>query len=389
MEDELSKRSVKDLKSILREHKKIHCKPYSKLNKSQLIELIMFFNLLEKTDMSKLIDSVPISKPKTTKKTKTTKIKKRTMIEEPKKKDNKGFMKLIEENKPVSKKSKMNYEAFLKTSNDEKSKNDTTKLIDDTLSMIYSNKKGTRDFEKLVEKWREKRKFFDIIITSDFYPTPLHVSSLIKKDVDKSYKNYNLYDISAGLASLSRAFIEDPKNIKHITLLEYEEEFVNLLKGYCKTNKKIEVIHKDFFDYDLKLSQKDESVVLCNPPFTGRLNNKNEAQFWLYFVVKILNEMNNINMQTAYFILPKSNLFARNGKSLKYVESEIDETCDLTLPKAIENRINTYFNIDYYSDLPFINYFTYLGNISGFKGIDRKSLNTRNSPDCALFRVGN
>ena len=69
MEVELSKRSVKDLKSILREHKKIHCKPYSKLNKSQLIELIMFFNLLE-TDMTKLLDKVPISKPKAKKPTK-------------------------------------------------------------------------------------------------------------------------------------------------------------------------------------------------------------------------------------------------------------------------------------------------------------------------------
>jgi predicted RNA methylase len=343
--------------------------------------------------MTKLIESIPISKPKASKKPtklkpRKPKIKKGSIIEEPKKKDNKGFMKLIEENKPVSKKSKQNYDAFLKTLNEEKPKNDTTKLIDDTLSMIYSNKKGTRDFDKLVEKWREKRKFFDIILTSDFYPTPLHVSSLIKKDVDKSYKNYNLYDISAGLASLSRAFIEDPKNIKHITLLEYEEEFVNLLKGYIKTNKKIEVIHKDFFDYDLKLSQKDESVVLCNPPFTGRLNKNNEAQFWLYFVVKILNEMNNIYIQTAYFILPKSNLFKRNGKSLQYVESEIDQQCELDLPKAIEKRVNAYFNIDYYSDIPLINYFTYLGNISGFKGIDRKSLNTRSSPDCALFRVG-
>ena len=99
--------------------------------------------------------------------------------------------------------------------------------------------------------------------------------------------------------------------------------------------------------------------------------------------------MSNIYTQTAYFILPKSNLFKRNGKSLSYVESEIDQQCDLDLPKAVEKRVNEYFNIDYYSDIPFISYFTYLGNISGFKGIDRKSLNTRNSPDCALFRVGN
>jgi hypothetical protein len=73
MEVELSKRSVKDLKSILREHKKTHCKPYSKLNKSQLIELIIFFNLLEKTDISKLIDSVPTVKPKAKKPSKKDK----------------------------------------------------------------------------------------------------------------------------------------------------------------------------------------------------------------------------------------------------------------------------------------------------------------------------
>jgi hypothetical protein len=77
MEVELSKRSVKDLKSILREHKKTHCKPYSKLNKTQLIELIIFYNLLEKTDMMKLIDSTSVSKPRTIKSTSktTTKIK--------------------------------------------------------------------------------------------------------------------------------------------------------------------------------------------------------------------------------------------------------------------------------------------------------------------------
>ena len=44
--DELNKKSVKELRSILRVYKNIHCKPYSKLNKVQMIELIVYFNLL-------------------------------------------------------------------------------------------------------------------------------------------------------------------------------------------------------------------------------------------------------------------------------------------------------------------------------------------------------
>ena len=74
MEAELKKRSMKDLKSILHEHKKIHSKPFSKLNKAQLIELIIFYNLLEKTDITKLIDSAPISKPKTIKQKREKKV---------------------------------------------------------------------------------------------------------------------------------------------------------------------------------------------------------------------------------------------------------------------------------------------------------------------------
>ena len=62
MSDVLNKKTVKELRSILRDHKKLHCKPYSKLNKEQLIER------LEKIDM---VDSIPISKPKMKSKPKT------------------------------------------------------------------------------------------------------------------------------------------------------------------------------------------------------------------------------------------------------------------------------------------------------------------------------
>ena len=45
--DILQKKTVKDLRAILREYKKIHCKPYSKLKKAQMIELIKFHGISE------------------------------------------------------------------------------------------------------------------------------------------------------------------------------------------------------------------------------------------------------------------------------------------------------------------------------------------------------
>lgn len=64
---DMNKRSIKDLKNILREHKKIHCKPYSKLNKDKLIEFIVFHNIHRNTNV---IDRTPLTKPKVKKPTK-------------------------------------------------------------------------------------------------------------------------------------------------------------------------------------------------------------------------------------------------------------------------------------------------------------------------------
>ena len=52
--DVINKMTVPELKSILREHKKIHYQPYSKLNREKLIKLITFYKLHE-TDLSKHI----------------------------------------------------------------------------------------------------------------------------------------------------------------------------------------------------------------------------------------------------------------------------------------------------------------------------------------------
>ena len=98
--------------------------------------------------------------------------------------------------------------------------------------------------------------------------------------------------------------------------------------------------------------------------------------------------MHNIHNQSAYFVLPKSNLFRRGGETLKYVESEIGHQCGLIMPSSLEKKINKYFGIEYENDVPFKDYFVYLGNITGFKGTNKKSGNTHKSPDCSLFRVG-
>ena len=61
--DILQKKTVKDLRAILREYKKIHCKPYSKLKKAQMIELIKFHGISEH-DMKKAEKLIPKPKPK-------------------------------------------------------------------------------------------------------------------------------------------------------------------------------------------------------------------------------------------------------------------------------------------------------------------------------------
>ena len=67
--DILQKKTVKELKSILREYKKIHCRPYSRLKKAQMIELIKYHGISEH-DIEKTgkINSAP--KPKSTPKPK-------------------------------------------------------------------------------------------------------------------------------------------------------------------------------------------------------------------------------------------------------------------------------------------------------------------------------
>ena len=57
MTDLSHKKTVKELRSILRDHKKTHCKPYSKLNKAEMIKLIKSYGLSEKIDIT-------ISQPK-------------------------------------------------------------------------------------------------------------------------------------------------------------------------------------------------------------------------------------------------------------------------------------------------------------------------------------
>ena len=53
--DILNKMTVPELKSILREHKKVHYQPYSKLDREKLIKLITHYRLHETTDISKHI----------------------------------------------------------------------------------------------------------------------------------------------------------------------------------------------------------------------------------------------------------------------------------------------------------------------------------------------
>ena len=66
--DILQKKTVKDLRVILREYKKIHCRPYSRLKKAQMIELIKFHGISEH-DIGKTGKVKKPSKPKSEQKT--------------------------------------------------------------------------------------------------------------------------------------------------------------------------------------------------------------------------------------------------------------------------------------------------------------------------------
>ena len=61
--DMLQKKTVKELRSVLREYKKIHCKPYSRLKKAQMIELIKYHGIFEH-DIEKTGKIKTQSKPK-------------------------------------------------------------------------------------------------------------------------------------------------------------------------------------------------------------------------------------------------------------------------------------------------------------------------------------
>ena len=61
--DLLQKKTVKELRSVLREYKKIHCKPYSRLKKAQMIELIKHHGISEH-DIEKTGKIKTQSKPK-------------------------------------------------------------------------------------------------------------------------------------------------------------------------------------------------------------------------------------------------------------------------------------------------------------------------------------
>ena len=53
--DILNKMKVPELKSVLREYKKVHYQPYSKIKREELIKLITYYKLHETTDLTKHI----------------------------------------------------------------------------------------------------------------------------------------------------------------------------------------------------------------------------------------------------------------------------------------------------------------------------------------------
>lgn len=138
----------------------------------------------------------------------------------------------------------------------------------------------------------------------DFFETPKYYSNIIYNDY-KPTRILNVIDICCGTGSLIQSWYDNNHNI---TLLEFNEEFIPILKDkYPKAN----IIQGDFFKL---IIDNTFDVFLCNPPF----NTNEEKRIYISFFCKILTMMNYHSV--FYFICPK--MFYKDQNRIK-IELEI------------------------------------------------------------------
>ena len=257
------------------------------------------------------------------------------------------------------------------------------KIINDTMKFIYSNRKSSRDWETLQKQAKEKRKYFDIITGSDFYPTPPEYSKLIYDDFEPG-ENTSVYDIATGLGALSIEFINNHDKIKSLTMIDIQEPFIDMLKCFEKHSKNIYVVNADALKYNLNIDKNDRVLIMSNPPFRASINGKMETNAWLFFMVYLYhNYFTSIYKSSFYFIVPKSPLFKSRVNSTTKIK--IGDEIYLDIPEATKKRMMKVFDIDEeYID---IDYMTYFDDVKGFKGITKNG-SARKAPDAIMVKIG-
>ena len=214
-------------------------------------------------------------------------------------------------------------------------------------------------------------------------------------------KNTYVIDIGAGLGSLSYQFLKNIDKINFLTMIEMQKPFTDILD--CFKNiypNKIDVINNNIFDIDYKLlkpkTMNQHIIYLCNPPFRPVINNKLEAMGWLFWMFYINSFIVNYNSQQLYMIVPKSNTIF-DLKEPKYSNDpglrEGTQIFMNDIPKDTGTRILKLLNQHdkknkYTEDDLRIDYITYIQDVDGFKGINKRGKTVNLGIKTMLIKIG-
>jgi hypothetical protein len=269
--------------------------------------------------------------------------------------------------------------------------------VNGILDIMYGTKQLTFD-SSIMEKLKIKRDLQNIIEDSDFYPTPPKYANIIMDDVVKVFKDVEKWvDIAAGLGSLSMPAIEgkypESLNIENIIMFEKQKPFVDVLKCF-EGSGFVKVKDGDYFEYDISeyINDKEETVIVSNPPFRGFFDGKNRSEFWAYFVYSILRTINN-NKHYFYAILPNSNRFISSTRSKFLTDNDIGKQVSLQFSGKLWSDLKKYFKDESEDEFEIdeeysYDYVTYITPVTGFKKIGKNGKPQNMGLNAVLVRFG-
>lgn len=254
------------------------------------------------------------------------------------------------------------------------------KESDELLNLIYTSRKpGEKTYENLENHFKVRREFIELITSNDFYPTPDGYSKIIYDEVFRDYDHVDrLYDIGAGLASLSSSFIKDSARIDKIILVEKNEILYENLKKLEKI-KKLDVVNTDALKYKITFKKDDVIIFVSNPPFSASIGGKVEKMAWVFFLVYLNSLVVNSMMQEIYMIVPESNVLRLSGRN-KY------DLIEMTIPTALEKRISSYLDIEPDDMVP--SFIQYISDVEGFRGLTKHGAVRNLGIRAILIKIG-